>query len=164
MASIWNPGHLQQQLERKKRQLRNSARGQLYQQTQRMQEPGYGRDAFMDVVQEAAPSLDTFLSAQAASGGSSTMAREQAQAAQARAARRGAQAFGQHQLGMQQQAMGGLRALMQNNQKRRLARKRREAQKGGLGQVLGTIGGSLIGGFTGGFGTQAATAASDAIF
>lgn len=125
-------------------------------QIQRFSDPNYGRDAFMDMIGNAAPTVDSFLARQAANGGSSQMAREQAQGARQQSFAQGLGALNEMQRGAQQTAASLSQSLMQDdttrrNFDRRLEFKRAQANRGsGLGGLLGQIAGTGLGMFTGG--------------
>lgn len=134
----------------------DTGRSRVKDQITRFTDPNYGRDAFMSMVGEAAPTVDSFLARQAANGGSSQMAREQAQSARQQAFGQGLQSLNQMQRGAQQTAAQLSQGLMQDDlQRKQLAFKRRQANKGGgLAGILGQIAGTGLGALAGGVGAS----------
>lgn len=141
----------------------STGRNEVRDQIDRFSDPNYGRDAFMDMVGNAAPTVDSFLARQAANGGSAQMAREQAQEARQQTFAQGLGALNQMQRGAQQTAASLSQGLMQDDTTRRnfdkkLAFQKRQANKGGgLGGLLGEIAGTGLGIFTGGAASGLAT-------
>lgn len=148
----------------------STGRNQVRDQIDRFSDPNYGRDAFMDMVGNAAPTVDSFLARQAANGGSSQMAREQAQGARQQTFAQGLGALNQMQRGAQQTAASLSQGLMQDDTTRRnfdkkLAFQKRQANKGGgLGGLLGQIGGTVLGSFAGPLGAKAGASVGGALF
>jgi hypothetical protein len=133
-------------------------------------DPTYGADVFRRMIRESAPSLDTFLSAQRATGGSGAMAREQAQGAQARAQAQGMRGFRQFRLNQRQQGGRMLQALMSDARRgealdlQRQELQFRRDQQGGLSDILAGVGGRLAGSFLGPFGAEAGGMVADELF
>lgn len=130
-------------------------------QIERFTDPNYGRDAFMDMVGNAAPTVDSFLARQAANGGSEQMAREQAQSARQQTFSKGLDALNQMQRGAQQTAAQLSQGLMRDQTRRwqtkqQLQFKRDKMnQGGGLGGILGQVAGTALGSLAGGVGAGA---------
>ena len=145
---------------------RQSVRDQI----ERYSSPNYGRDAFMDMIGDSAPTIDSFMARQAANGGSQQMAREQAQQARQKTFGQGLQAYNQMQRGAQQTAASLSQGLMNDQRQReqfqaQMQFKRNQANKGGgLMGILGQIGGTALGSLAGPFGAKAGSAAADEIF
>ena len=139
-------------------------------QIQRYSNPNYGRDAFMDMVGEAAPTVDSFLARQAANGGSEQMAREQAQSARQQTFAQGMGAYNQMQRSAQQTAASLAQGLMNDQRQRQqfqaqMEFKRNQANKGGgLMGILGQIGGTALGSLAGPLGAKAGSELGSQLF
>lgn len=140
----------------------STGRDAVRDQIERFSDPTYGQDAFMNMVGQAAPTINDFTARQAANGGSSQMAREQAQSARQQTFSQGLDALNQMQRSAQQTAAQQAQGLMQDDTqrwqtKKQLAFKRDqlEAQQGGLGSMLGSLAGTAAGAFLGPMGAQA---------
>lgn len=140
----------------------NASRDAIMGQMNRMSDPNYGLQQYMQLAGVSTPGLDTFLGMNAQAGatgrGRSLMAQEQFEASSRRASADAFQQFGQFNLGVQTQSIPALLQLLEENQQfgtqaqmfeRQDERNRRANRNnawisGGL-NLLGNIGGAYFG-------------------